>query len=515
MMLVMALVANMAMAQQVVTFTAGTEIGKNTTASGKDEMSKDGVTITTTAGGFNCVNGKTQAGEYRFGKSSVNTFTSTNGSITKIVITSTTEAGAEKYGPDGLAAESGSYTYEGKIGTWTGNATSVVLTAPNFQTRATKIEVTVASNDPDYIAAPVISGDETFQSTTTVTITAGEGTQIYYTVNGDDPTDDRAERTLYTAPFTLSQTTTVQAAAFKGEKASAVSSKTFTLSTLSGLGTLEKPYTIADVISLVSGGTAGSDEVYVAGIVSQAASSISSYGDINFYLSDNGAAENEVMAYNSKYFNKENYTDTKQLPAVGDKVVLCGKLTKYNDVIELGRGNYLVSLNGKTAPDPVQQDTLTFTASEALAALKAGTQPTSVCYITGTICEDVDTSSIAQYGNLSYKISDDGTATNALTVFRGKSFEGQKFTKDFFLKKGDEVKILGLLINYTKDDVTTPEVQSNNQLVSVNGQTAGVNVIKTNNADKNAPLYNLAGQRVSKDYKGVVIQNGKKFFNLK
>ena len=29
----------------------------------------------------------------------------------------------------------------------------------------------------------------------------------------------------------------------------------------------------------------------------------------------------------------------------------------------------------------------------------------------------------------------------------------------------------------------------------------------------NAPMYNLAGQRVSKNYKGVVIQNGKKFFN--
>lgn len=31
--------------------------------------------------------------------------------------------------------------------------------------------------------------------------------------------------------------------------------------------------------------------------------------------------------------------------------------------------------------------------------------------------------------------------------------------------------------------------------------------------NENAPLYNLAGQRVSKSYKGVVIQNGKKFLN--
>ncbi|MGN0226018.1 MAG: Ig-like domain-containing protein [Prevotella sp.] len=31
--------------------------------------------------------------------------------------------------------------------------------------------------------------------------------------------------------------------------------------------------------------------------------------------------------------------------------------------------------------------------------------------------------------------------------------------------------------------------------------------------DANAPIYNLAGQRVGKDYKGVVIQNGKKYLN--
>ena len=38
---------------------------------------------------------------------------------------------------------------------------------------------------------------------------------------------------------------------------------------------------------------------------------------------------------------------------------------------------------------------------------------------------------------------------------------------------------------------------------------AGINDIK-NDVDKNAPIYNLAGQRVDKNYKGVVIQNGKK-----
>ena len=43
--------------------------------------------------------------------------------------------------------------------------------------------------------------------------------------------------------------------------------------------------------------------------------------------------------------------------------------------------------------------------------------------------------------------------------------------------------------------------------------TTGINEIEAEAAQDNAAIYNLAGQRVSKDYKGVVIKNGKKFLN--
>ena len=39
----------------------------------------------------------------------------------------------------------------------------------------------------------------------------------------------------------------------------------------------------------------------------------------------------------------------------------------------------------------------------------------------------------------------------------------------------------------------------------------GIKNVQTIEVNEKAPIYNLAGQRVSKDYKGVVIQNGKKF----
>ena len=44
-----------------------------------------------------------------------------------------------------------------------------------------------------------------------------------------------------------------------------------------------------------------------------------------------------------------------------------------------------------------------------------------------------------------------------------------------------------------------------------NGELTTIKGISADQLDADAPLYNLAGQRVGKDYKGIVIQNGKKF----
>ena len=50
--------------------------------------------------------------------------------------------------------------------------------------------------------------------------------------------------------------------------------------------------------------------------------------------------------------------------------------------------------------------------------------------------------------------------------------------------------------------------------LAFDGTTTGIaNVEANDNLDANAPMYNLAGQRVNKSYKGVVIVNGKKMLN--
>ena len=81
------------------------------------------------------------------------------------------------------------------------------------------------SNPSTSLAAPIISGNTSFNDTTQVTISAESGATIYYTNDGSNPT---TESNVYSSALTLSATTTIKAIAVKDDKTSAVASKKFT-----------------------------------------------------------------------------------------------------------------------------------------------------------------------------------------------------------------------------------------------------------------------------------------------
>lgn len=81
------------------------------------------------------------------------------------------------------------------------------------------------------VSAPTISGSTPFAENTTVTMTAESGAEIRYTTNGTTPT---AGSTLYSAPITLTDTTTVKAIALKNGLNSSVATKVFTKSSGNG-----------------------------------------------------------------------------------------------------------------------------------------------------------------------------------------------------------------------------------------------------------------------------------------
>ena len=81
------------------------------------------------------------------------------------------------------------------------------------------------------VNAPTISGSTPFAESTTVTMSAESGAEIRYTTDGSTPS---ASSILYSAPLTLTDTTTVKAIALRSGLNSSVASRTFTKGSGSG-----------------------------------------------------------------------------------------------------------------------------------------------------------------------------------------------------------------------------------------------------------------------------------------
>ncbi len=96
----------------------------------------------------------------------------------------------------------------------------------NVQVRIKKITIDYSDGATPSVATPVIAGETPFTESTQVTITCNtEGAAIYYTINGTDPTN---QSTVYTEPFTLTESATVKAIAYDATGAtSSIASKEF------------------------------------------------------------------------------------------------------------------------------------------------------------------------------------------------------------------------------------------------------------------------------------------------
>ena len=142
------------MAQTTVTFTAGEDV-----AAEQATLTKDGVTLTVDKGEGTLLGFLSRTDQYRIYKGNNLTISSSVGNISGVEFTCTAE-GDEKYGPGSFAAQEG-YTVAGNVGTWTGDAASVVFNAASNQVRATKIVVTIAGENNKEDAGLAYSAKET------------------------------------------------------------------------------------------------------------------------------------------------------------------------------------------------------------------------------------------------------------------------------------------------------------------------------------------------------------------
>ena len=294
-----------------VTFDATVDKTEVTNAT-EGTLTKDGVSLHTSMGVLG--NGK----EYRIYKNQWMDISCEYGNITAVEFTCTKE-GTTQYGPGCLeySGTAGTYTYEGFVGTWTGNEEKVTLYGALNQVRATKIVVTYESSDANFVSQPMITGDVNFADTANVVITADEGMKIYYTLDGTDPTTASTE---YTSPFEVYATTTVKAIAYNEATAtsSLVTTTVFTQAT-------KIPCAEAAAIALtVSANNALTDLVYnVKGYVTKIASDYNSpvVGKQLFWIADTKTGGEVLYSYNNNVPCEME---------VGMKVRIVGKLTKWN-----------------------------------------------------------------------------------------------------------------------------------------------------------------------------------------
>lgn len=172
-----------------------------------------------------------------------------------------------------------------------------------------------------------------------------------------------------------------------------------------------------------------------------------------------------------------------------------------NDQYEAQTVSYTLTVKGAPTVDLTNTLETAYTVAKALELIEAGEGLETKVYVKGIISQIDEVST--QYGNATYYISDNGTTDGQLEVFRGYGLEGEKFTKVDAIKVGDVVVVYGKLMYYNG----TAEVGTGSSIASLNGVTSA---IKNVTVDANAPVYNLAGQRVAGNYRGVVIVNGKK-----
>ncbi len=291
-------------------------------------------------------------------------------------------------------------------------------------------------------------------------------------------------------------------------------------------GTATNPISVADAIANAKaiGSTASAKDFYVKGKISSIKFEYSAqYGTATYNISDDGSTGTEFTVYGSYYFESKSWQEGQTQIAVGDEVIVCGRIINYNDKTPefADKKNYLVSLNGKTSSevgpvenpeDKMEHGTVTAPISVADAiddAVAIGTSAsTSDFYVKGKICS-IKYEYSAEYGTATYNISEDGSEGMEFTVYSSYYFDNKKWQEgDNQITVGDEVIVCGKIINYNGN---TPEfVSKQNYLVSLNGNTAtGIQNVRV--SEKSGMVYNLTGQRVGKPtQKGIYLINGKK-----
>lgn len=245
-------------------------------------------------------------------------------------------------------------------------------------------------------------------------------------------------------------------------------------------GSESNPYTVAEAIALIKAGTAPSTAVCVKGKITAVTFFNATYSSLSYNIADEGSSD-VIEVYSGKGKDGANFSSKDDLK-VGQTVVVKGIVKAFtkNDgtiVNEIDKNSTIISIEntGTTSPDTptTGKGSLSdpYNVAEAIAAIKAGTAPTTQVYLTGII------SDVAFYNethkSITYYISDDGKSKD-MQVYSGKGLNGADFASKEDLKVGQKVTILGKIMKFTdKNGNDIMEVDKTSSIVKIEGEGGG------------------------------------------
>ena len=485
------------------------------------------------------------------------------GKLTKILIT---YDGTNK---PASANEVNCGTYDPETGLWTGEAETVVFTRPSgsghWRVKA------IATND-DVQTQETPTEGQTPEEAITVTraleiinaLADGKTTDALYYVKGYVTSIDRIQTT---ASFFIGETAeaeeTVKAYNLKGFKNENVTNTAFLEAgdEVIVYGTLQKyvknnvvtpevtsgyvysvngetedttpnpedaitkgkeadsPMTVDEALAYIenfSDNFITTNKYYISGTVSEVTEISTANGNATFNMGN-------LVVYRAKGLENKNITDENYLKA-NDEVIVYAKLQKYvkeNTATPELSGGYIYSLNGRTTDeDPTVKGSKTnpYTVEEIQAFDPDETEsfPSDKVWVKGYIAGCVNTSNGNEVSTedpvaSNLALSSTGTVTSVIPVqLPSGAVRNALNVADNAGNVGKEVLVFGNVQKYCQvagvKNVTQYEFTGNETEIEI---VTGIQKL-TIDTDVNAPMYNLKGERVDANYRGVVIQNGAK-----
>ena len=245
-------------------------------------------------------------------------------------------------------------------------------------------------------------------------------------------------------------------------------------------GSESNPYTVAEAIALIKAGTAPSTAVCVKGKITAVTFFNETYSSLSYNIADEGSSD-VIEVYSGKGKDGANFSSKDDLK-VGQTVVVKGIVKAFtkNDgtiVNEIDKNSTIISIEntGTTTPDTpaTGKGSLSdpYNVAEAIAAIKAGTAPTTQVYLTGIISDVAFYND--QYKSITYYISDDGKGKD-MQVYSGKGLNGADFANKEDLKVGQKVTILGKIKKFTdKNGNDVMEVDKTSSIIKIEGEGTG------------------------------------------